>query len=426
MKLDNDHAALLAENRLSVAVSSVLPKTTQDVAVAFPDLVETLTPIIPKLYPLTDDIEAVDSSSADPVTLDAACMDEIKIWGTKINGSLARTVEAIVEVGRLLLEAKAALPHGSYLTMVKKELRFQVRQAQNFTRIAKSPVLANAHNCAYLPRSVLQLAMLAKLRDDDLQEIIADVQARLAQGEDLNTDSPQLWAGYRAKYAPQAVTKQAPETLQVALSADPGQELLPAQGSHFGLSEEAGGVMGEAEVGQSGVDVVAKAESMPDAEPVVDSSPEVALPETPEPELGAAKEETEVMDKTTVGLREELSTALHTALPQAANDNGSVVALSPNLRASLDLYKSRPMDRESSAPDDEAQTITTVAANPKETLDPNSLTLDEQDLGNKLFELWNDKMAPEWPNYPIQVRLIMLQWLRDEAVAEANEKRQAA
>ena len=39
-------------------------------------------------------------------------------WAVRIVGALRQSVEAILEAGRLLTEAKAALPHGAFTAMI--------------------------------------------------------------------------------------------------------------------------------------------------------------------------------------------------------------------------------------------------------------------------------------------------------------------
>jgi hypothetical protein len=100
-------------------------------------------------------------------------------------------------VGRTLNEAKAALPHGDFIPMIKRDLPFGKRTAQQFMQIARHPVLANAHNCALLPSSRSALAELARIPEEELVDAIErgdirpDMVARdVALMQDLNRLRP--------------------------------------------------------------------------------------------------------------------------------------------------------------------------------------------------------------------------------------------
>ncbi len=236
MNINDISSALLAEKPLSSAVSSIISETEQDHGVRGLELIDTDAPIVSKYLSAEEGNEVLSSSAAADLAVGA---DTIEFWAIRIKGTAVKTVASIVEVGSLLVKAKASLPHGSYRQMLKKELGYSSRKWENYARIAKSPVLANAHNFSLLPHSIVQLTNLARLHDDDLLEIVTEVRARLEQGEKINIDSPKFWDGYREKYAGKAVAAQAPEPLQATVSADPGHELPPAQGSFSVLSEEA-------------------------------------------------------------------------------------------------------------------------------------------------------------------------------------------
>ena len=83
-------------------------------------------------------------------------------WAGKITTSWYRTTEAILETGRLLLEAKDALPHGSFKTMMQLHLPFSVRTAERLMAIARNPVLTKSDNLSLLPLSDLGLVDLLR------------------------------------------------------------------------------------------------------------------------------------------------------------------------------------------------------------------------------------------------------------------------
>ena len=65
-------------------------------------------------------------------------------WAARITAATRKTVEAMIETGRLLLEAKESLGHGEFLAMVRADLPFGPRTAQRLMGIARNQRLANA------------------------------------------------------------------------------------------------------------------------------------------------------------------------------------------------------------------------------------------------------------------------------------------
>lgn len=70
---------------------------------------------------------------------------------------------SVIESGKILIEAKAKLPHGEFYTMLQWCLPFTPAQAQMFMRVARNPELANPRNSEHLPTSASTLEVLAKL-----------------------------------------------------------------------------------------------------------------------------------------------------------------------------------------------------------------------------------------------------------------------
>jgi Protein of unknown function (DUF3102) len=69
-------------------------------------------------------------------------------WAARIKAAWQRSVDAIFETGRLLIAAKAKLPHGRFERMVQNELPFGERTAQALMAIAKDARLQKAHRGA--------------------------------------------------------------------------------------------------------------------------------------------------------------------------------------------------------------------------------------------------------------------------------------
>jgi hypothetical protein len=96
------------------------------------------------------------------------------IWAARISACWRASVEAILEVGRLLVAAKEALPHGAFGEMVESDLPFGQRTAQMLMAIAADQRLANAKHASLLPPSWMTLYELTKLDDDELEQRFAD------------------------------------------------------------------------------------------------------------------------------------------------------------------------------------------------------------------------------------------------------------
>jgi len=84
-------------------------------------------------------------------------------WITRIRAALQKTVEGVLEVGRLLIEAKIALPTGSFLKMIDHELPFKPRLAQLYMEVARNPRFADTQNFAHLPPSLTMSSWFGQL-----------------------------------------------------------------------------------------------------------------------------------------------------------------------------------------------------------------------------------------------------------------------
>ena len=111
------------------------------------------------------------------------------VWAEKIKTVWNKTVGGIFETGRLLIEAKKALPHGGFEIMVRDQLPFGARTAQMFMSIAQSPVLANPNNGAFLPPYWRTLYDLSRLEPEELE---AGFRRRLIKPELQRKDLPTI------------------------------------------------------------------------------------------------------------------------------------------------------------------------------------------------------------------------------------------
>jgi hypothetical protein len=103
--------------------------------------------------------------------------------------SYERSVLAVIETGRRLLESKERLPHGSWLPFVEL-LPFSERTARRFMEIASHPEIANRSHGSDLPASWRTLAVLAQLPP-------GEVTARIEAGEitpELERSKAEEWA----------------------------------------------------------------------------------------------------------------------------------------------------------------------------------------------------------------------------------------
>jgi Protein of unknown function (DUF3102) len=95
-------------------------------------------------------------------------------WTSRIAAAWQKGVEAILETGRLLIEAKAALKHGEFESMVQLKLPFNPGTAQRLMAVARHPVISNAAHAPLLPPSWMTLYELTKLSPETLLPKIED------------------------------------------------------------------------------------------------------------------------------------------------------------------------------------------------------------------------------------------------------------
>jgi hypothetical protein len=98
-------------------------------------------------------------------------------WADRITAAWRKSVQHIIETGRLLRQAKEELNHGQWLMMFSTRRRdspipFNVRMAQQLMAIASNPILSNANHESHLPPSWTLLYLLSSLPDDELTRLI--------------------------------------------------------------------------------------------------------------------------------------------------------------------------------------------------------------------------------------------------------------
>jgi hypothetical protein len=96
-------------------------------------------------------------------------------WASQVCAQLGKSVEAIIEVGRLLVKAKADLPHGEWGRLFEDGLvPFSIDTAQRLMAIAMHPALSNAAHARYLPPAWGTLYELTKVEPKRLTAAFKD------------------------------------------------------------------------------------------------------------------------------------------------------------------------------------------------------------------------------------------------------------
>lgn len=95
-------------------------------------------------------------------------------WASRIRAAWQKSVDGIIEVGRLLIEAKEALPHGEFIAMVESELPFREHTARRLMAIARDERLSNGAHGLVLPPSWRTLYAISRLDDATFEAKIAD------------------------------------------------------------------------------------------------------------------------------------------------------------------------------------------------------------------------------------------------------------
>jgi hypothetical protein len=104
---------------------------------------------------------------------DSAAALSAKDWAVQISATWAKQVTAIVETGRLLIEAKKNLSRGEWLPMVKKQLPFSAATAEQLKAIAQHPALSKSEHVQNLPPSWGTLYQLSRLSEREVEAGIA-------------------------------------------------------------------------------------------------------------------------------------------------------------------------------------------------------------------------------------------------------------
>jgi hypothetical protein len=97
---------------------------------------------------------------------------DAEAWAIRITARWRASVEAIIEVGQLLIDAKGRLPHGAFGKMLENDLPFGASTAQRLMAVAADNRLSNPAHVQHLPASWGTLYELTKLSDGEFEEAI--------------------------------------------------------------------------------------------------------------------------------------------------------------------------------------------------------------------------------------------------------------
>ena len=106
--------------------------------------------------------------------LESSSLSPRETWASSIRSKYARSVEAIIEVGRELIAAKASLPHGEFETMTRRDLPFKERAAQMYMAVARNERLLDPAIRPILPAALVTLHTIARLESDVFEAMLAD------------------------------------------------------------------------------------------------------------------------------------------------------------------------------------------------------------------------------------------------------------
>lgn len=140
---------------------------------------------------------------------------KVRRWADRITAAHGASVQAIIEVGRQLQQAKADCTHGEWgeltgQTTGKSMLPFTYRTAQKLKAISNNSALTNASHATHLPASWYTLSILASLDPEDIEAAIADGDIH---PEMHRKDAEALKARIQGKPKPPSPTpQQAPVT----------------------------------------------------------------------------------------------------------------------------------------------------------------------------------------------------------------------
>lgn len=101
-------------------------------------------------------------------------LTERQEYAERIRKTMGSTVEAIIETGRLLCEAKAKLKHGDWTLMVENDLPFSPQTVRQLMAVSLDRRFQNNGTAILLPPHWTTLYKLSELHDDEFERGIEE------------------------------------------------------------------------------------------------------------------------------------------------------------------------------------------------------------------------------------------------------------
>ncbi|RKT47055.1 hypothetical protein [Thiocapsa rosea] len=153
-----------------------------------------------RLAEITPEATAPVSATSDVSTSGRAGAD-VAEWVSQIEGAWHKTIQDIIEVGKLLKRAKDEL--GTTYEQLVRQLPFSSSQAGNFVRISEHRVLSDRACWNSLPKALNTLYYLSRLDDSHVREAIdsGDISpdTTLSQAKALVSGQTKTVGGRQAK-----------------------------------------------------------------------------------------------------------------------------------------------------------------------------------------------------------------------------------
>jgi len=113
-------------------------------------------------------------AGADVMSANSIAQPAATKYAQRITNCLRKSVESIIECGRLLIAAKDKLKHGEFLKMIENNLPFKRSTAQALMKIAVDRRIAKYQHAGCLPAHWPTLVKLTQLPDAAFEARIAD------------------------------------------------------------------------------------------------------------------------------------------------------------------------------------------------------------------------------------------------------------
>jgi len=95
-------------------------------------------------------------------------------WAEKIRTRYQDSAGAVLDLGKMLIEAKAQLEHGEFLAMIESDLPFKKSTAEMLMAIGRNLALGKSQHIGILPQSWGTLYELTRLPEPVLEELLSD------------------------------------------------------------------------------------------------------------------------------------------------------------------------------------------------------------------------------------------------------------